>query len=620
MRAFAEKPKAAQEAKSPQPTIFNRAGLGRRPTVSSLSNPQPVIGNQATLRALQPKLAINAPGSIGEQEADRAAEQIIRMPNPTTAGNSSVFSRRSQLQRPVDPGGGLEEAPPIVHEVLLSPGRPLDAATRAFMEPRFGHDFSQVRVHDDAQAAQSARSINARAYTVGQRVVLSAGEYAPGTSRGHRLLAHELAHVVQQYSSGVSGFRTSHDAPTVVHRQTPSGGQGSGGQDPPRARIVYLDNDVLGAVADGNKPVAEALKRMRATGAIVRIALYNYVEASHGEPVRAGARMLIVKELGIEIDLGAGLASRASTYEQLSTGKRVEVQTKDMPMIAAVRAAGPHAELWSLDGGVNKQAPKFGVRMAREGWFDKKAPQPVRVGLDNVGLQAWEIGSDGTPIRRGQLLAGARVPSGTTGSGPSGGSTPKPAPPAPVTPSVGTGGVKGMDPGGTPGSRSKAGSTAAGSMGGGGPSGLSSRAIGGALGGVLIAGASLAQRPLKEWFAENYLQKKWAAGARAMVEKAFMDSSWKYDLSIMTRYSDIERARAQGRQVILHVIVDTEWIQTDFGPAQISADVVRHGLVFEGETPFSWPSFKEEEQGHLERFFNAPKKWHEFKRLEVPLL
>ncbi len=88
--------------------------------------------------------------------------------------------------------------PPIVHEVLHSPGQPLDAATRAFMEPRFGHDFSHVRVHADAKAAESARAVNARAYTVGNDLVFGSGRYAPRTQASLRLLAHELTHTLQQ--------------------------------------------------------------------------------------------------------------------------------------------------------------------------------------------------------------------------------------------------------------------------------------------------------------------------------------------------------------------------------------------------------------------------------------
>jgi hypothetical protein len=91
--------------------------------------------------------------------------------------------------------------PPVVHDVLRSPGEPLSLGSRSFMEPRFGKDFSQVRVHTDSRAAESAESIGARAFTVGQNVVFGAGEYAPQTSPGRMLLAHELTHVVQQGAS-----------------------------------------------------------------------------------------------------------------------------------------------------------------------------------------------------------------------------------------------------------------------------------------------------------------------------------------------------------------------------------------------------------------------------------
>jgi len=77
-------------------------------------------------------------------------------------------------------------------------GQPLGESERAFFEPRFGYDFSQVQVHTDVQAAEATQAVDARAFTVGQDVVFGAGQYAPGTSGGRRLLAHELTHVVQQ--------------------------------------------------------------------------------------------------------------------------------------------------------------------------------------------------------------------------------------------------------------------------------------------------------------------------------------------------------------------------------------------------------------------------------------
>ncbi len=95
----------------------------------------------------------------------------------------------------------VNEVPSIVQEVLASTGQSLDADTREFMEPRFGHDFSHVRVHTDERAVESAQVMNAQAYTVGQNVVFGQGQYTPETQAGKHLLAHELTHVVQQESS-----------------------------------------------------------------------------------------------------------------------------------------------------------------------------------------------------------------------------------------------------------------------------------------------------------------------------------------------------------------------------------------------------------------------------------
>ena len=147
--------------------------------------------------AIQTKLAINQPGDEYEQEADRVSEQVMRMPEPPTpqAGPDGAGCPECRAQPPRQERARLQakqtgpndtgqaKAPPIVHEVLRSPGQPLDTATRAFMEPRFGHDFSRVRVHSDAAAEQSARDVNAGAYTVGQNIVFGAGRFAPGMSR-----------------------------------------------------------------------------------------------------------------------------------------------------------------------------------------------------------------------------------------------------------------------------------------------------------------------------------------------------------------------------------------------------------------------------------------------------
>jgi hypothetical protein len=150
-------------------------------------------------------LAISQPGDAMEREADRVAEQVMRMAEPAQQREASMTPAASQVQRRVSAhGGGIGVAPPIVEDVLSSAGEPLDAATRAFFEPRFGHDFSRVRVHADQRAAQSAKAVNALAYTVGSDVSFGTGQYRNSTTEGRRLLAHELAHVVQQQSAMAS--------------------------------------------------------------------------------------------------------------------------------------------------------------------------------------------------------------------------------------------------------------------------------------------------------------------------------------------------------------------------------------------------------------------------------
>jgi hypothetical protein len=193
------------------PPAHSRPGDGRH--AGSMAPQVPTIAEP-----IQTKLAINLPGDEYEQEADRISERVMRMPEPQVqracdcgggcpqcqAEQAGRESERVQT-RSAGPGGPVgAEAPPGVHEVLRLPGQPLDAATRAFMEPRFGHDFSGVRVHADAAAAQSAREINALAYTVGHDIVFGGGRFTPGASEGRQLLAHELAHVIQQ-SGGSPG-------------------------------------------------------------------------------------------------------------------------------------------------------------------------------------------------------------------------------------------------------------------------------------------------------------------------------------------------------------------------------------------------------------------------------
>lgn len=145
-------------------------------------------------KGLQTKLTIGASNDPLEQEADRVADQVLAAPLSSTVGGASQHIQRYTGQ----PTERSRTAPASVDRVLSSSGKPLEPALRQDMEHRFGHDFSQVRVHSGSTAEQSARDVNANAYTVGHNVVFNEGQFAPTTHEGRRLIAHELTHVLQQ--------------------------------------------------------------------------------------------------------------------------------------------------------------------------------------------------------------------------------------------------------------------------------------------------------------------------------------------------------------------------------------------------------------------------------------
>jgi hypothetical protein len=137
-----------------------------------------------------------------------------------SSGGECEECKKKLLQRRETAGALPGAVPQTVHDVLRTPGQPLEPATRTFFEPRFGHDFSKVRVHTGEDAAESARAVGALAYTVGRHIVFDAQHYAPRDSDGRRLLAHELAHVVQQQSRempGPAGIQLSSD--TTAERE-----------------------------------------------------------------------------------------------------------------------------------------------------------------------------------------------------------------------------------------------------------------------------------------------------------------------------------------------------------------------------------------------------------------
>ena len=174
---------------------------------------------------IQPKLRIGEPGDRYEREADRVADDVMRMSEPRTPEKLATYRQAQgvQVQRlcirydeelhrqVMDEEEKTLQAkemssltpqvtPSLASQIntLQDRGRPLPESMRAFFEPRFGYDFSHVRIHTDTQATRATHGLNARAFTIGHHIVFGVGQYDPARSEGRRLLAHELTHVIQQ--------------------------------------------------------------------------------------------------------------------------------------------------------------------------------------------------------------------------------------------------------------------------------------------------------------------------------------------------------------------------------------------------------------------------------------
>jgi hypothetical protein len=242
-------------------------------TFAGKDSDAPSVHGKAVPSSAASPLHIRQPGDAYEQEADCVANEVIaggaakRHWSLPRVGSEASLQRKCSCGASGGSGGECEEckqekegkmlqrkaigaaapgiAPPVVHEVLNSPGRPLDQSTRDFFEPRFGHDLSRVRVHTDAQAAQSAQSVSAAAYSVGGDVVFADRMFAPHTTEGRRLIAHELTHVLQQGGdqkapAGLGPAILPQRLGSIGLQRQPIG-QGSGGAlDPDDQKIVDM--------------------------------------------------------------------------------------------------------------------------------------------------------------------------------------------------------------------------------------------------------------------------------------------------------------------------------------------------------------------------------------------
>jgi len=210
-------------------STLQKQGLATKPHRLSMGgtsrSQHPQIRHILRRPSVQTKLTIGAPHDKYEQEADRVADQVMRMRDPSPVEptpsepkiqhvceeceeevrRQTIEEEEEELLQPKrdSESGGSLLGPETQGRItaMRQGGAPLSANTRKFFEPRFRQDFSGVRVHTDAVAGDTARSVNALAYTVGQNIVFASGQYEPWTFSGQRLLAHELTHVIQQDKS-----------------------------------------------------------------------------------------------------------------------------------------------------------------------------------------------------------------------------------------------------------------------------------------------------------------------------------------------------------------------------------------------------------------------------------
>jgi len=323
---------------------------------------------------VQPKLMVGRVDDPLEHAADSTADRVIRMPDPAavSAGGAATLQRKCQAceegkseECATGQSGACEEkesnhpqelaragahdaaefdateAPADAQDVISRPGRALEPATRDFFEPRFGHDFSRVRVHADARAAASARALNARAYTVGANIVFGSGLYRPGTEPGRRLLAHELTHVRQQ------GMAPRTAGAGVVQRQPDAGAAGTTRQPDAGAAGTTRQPD---AGAAGTAPEPDSRVGTKAFNLILQQE-FPVVSSSWF----AGTQLSLPPGGGVRADLKTGRNGQVLfdlSPDFAPAGKSADDTASDPARIAAVRAEVIRVLDWRLNQGI----------------------------------------------------------------------------------------------------------------------------------------------------------------------------------------------------------------------------------------------------------------------------
>jgi hypothetical protein len=335
---------------------------------------QQQAGNQAMQQLLRSgliraKLQVSHPNDPEEQEADVTADRVMRSHAVAAVAASTSCGCSDEDSCECSGGGpkiarsaaGAAGAAPqgFLHSLRASVGHPLDHYARAFFEPRFGRDLSQVRVHTDATAASSARAINAHAFAAGSNIFFAPGRYAPGSEDGQRLLAHELTHVAQMDETPQS-LQRLHRQPAPTGDSAPAAALAGGMQNrttrPVSKEIISAlertDPEASGGVGDfisafrilnglAMFDMLATLDELKDLGSLTL--LQDNIESAIGvDRSRIEVAMAAVRERGtVEIDEFS--TAQSTAYSQLPDDQQKDIQrflSAKAPQALAVPAAG----------------------------------------------------------------------------------------------------------------------------------------------------------------------------------------------------------------------------------------------------------------------------------------
>jgi hypothetical protein len=331
------------------------------------------------------------PRGTVQRHAEPSARPAHDQPGSECAGPGRCECEdctRCQRDQATRLGGGIlsAEASRRIGGVVSGAGEALDSSTRGFMEARMGHDFSRVRIHSDAASAESAAMVKARAYTLGPDIVFGYGQYAPGTADGRRLLAHELAHVVQQGQSRSMVLRDGTPSPAPAPAE-----------DPP-AKVVRTLKELGLNRTNGNR---DTFLRacMEAGGRYDEVAAAWKTDSGGGDLLQAAQR------------IARGTPDAARVYAYLRFG---QLRLADKLFFAGIDAGTDKETIWRLLPAVKKDMVKtnqeFTDSYSKDGpgafgaHYTKDAKLPDGVSNKLAGFLAEEADDEAERVKFNALL------------------------------------------------------------------------------------------------------------------------------------------------------------------------------------------------------------------------